>query len=40
MEHITTLKQAKELTGGGITNKNSKIPEGWTYDLSAWKCKT
>ena len=39
MEHITTLKQAKEITGGGITNKNSKMPEA-NYDLSAWKCKT
>jgi hypothetical protein len=37
MEHITTLKQAKEVTGGGITNKNKKMPE-YTYDLSAWDC--
>ena len=29
---ITTLKQAKEITGGGITNKNSKMPEA-NYDL-------
>ena len=36
---ITTLKQAKEITGGGITNKNSKMPEA-NYDLSAWDCKT
>ena len=36
---ITTLKQAKEITGGGITNKNSKMPEA-NYDLSAGDCKT
>jgi|TARA_R100000482_G_C5116099_1_gene143164 hypothetical protein len=35
---ITTLKEAKEVTGGGVTNKNSKMPE-YTYDLSAWNCK-
>ena len=34
---ITTLKEAKEKTGGGVTNKNSKMPE-FTYDLSAWDC--
>ena len=36
---ITTLKEAKEVTGGGVTNKNSKMPE-FTYDLSAWECIT
>lgn len=39
MSEITTLKKAKKLTGGGITNQNSKMPE-YTYDLSAWDCNT
>jgi len=34
-----TLKEAKRLTGGGISNKNKKMP-GNTYGLSAWECKT
>ncbi len=34
-----TLKKAKEITGGGISNKNKKMP-GYTYGLSAKRCKT
>tara|TARA_R100000655_G_scaffold92683_1_gene133868 strand:+ start:853 stop:1512 length:660 start_codon:yes stop_codon:yes gene_type:complete len=37
MSTITTLKEAKEVTGGGVTNQNSKMPE-YNYDLSAWDC--
>ena len=33
-----TLKKARELTGGGITSKNKKMPF-YNYDLSAWDCK-
>ena len=34
-----TLKKAKQLTGGGISNVNKKMP-GYTYGLSAKRCKT
>ena len=34
-----TLKKAKQLTGGGISNVNKKMP-GHTYGLSAKRCKT
>ena len=34
-----TIKKAKQLTGGGISNKNKKMP-GHTYGLSALDCKT
>ena len=34
-----TLKKAKQLTGGGISNINKKMP-GYTYGLSAKRCKT
>ena len=33
-----TLKQAKILSGGGITKQNKKMPF-YNYDLSAWDCK-
>ena len=33
-----TLKKAKELSGGGITKQNKKMPF-YNYDLSAWDCK-
>ena len=33
-----TLKEAKRLTGGGISNCNKKMP-GYTYGLSAKLCK-
>ena len=36
---ITTLKEAKEVTGGGVTDNNPKMPEK-NYDISAWDCKT
>jgi len=29
-----TLKEAKRLSGGGISNRNKKMP-GYTYGLSA-----
>ena len=32
-----TLKRAKELTGGGITSQNKKMPF-YNYDLSAYDC--
>jgi len=35
---IKTLKQAKEITGGGITKGNTKMPF-WSYGISAWDCK-
>tara|TARA_R100001377_G_scaffold62379_1_gene38237 strand:- start:170 stop:805 length:636 start_codon:yes stop_codon:yes gene_type:complete len=34
-----TLKEAKRLSGGGISNRNKKMP-GYTYGLSAKECKT
>ena len=34
-----TLKKAKQLAGGGISNVNKKMP-GYTYGLSAKRCKT
>ena len=34
-----TIKKAKQLTGGGISNSNRKMP-GHTYGLSALECKT
>ena len=36
---MLTLKKAKQLTGGGISNVNKKMP-GYTYGLSAKRCKT
>jgi len=39
MSTITTLKEAKEVTGGGVTDQNSKMPEK-NYDISAWDCIT
>jgi hypothetical protein len=35
---IKTLKEAKEITGGGITKGNTKMPF-WSYGISAWDCK-
>lgn len=32
-----TLKKAKQLSGGGITKQNKKMPF-YNYDLSAWDC--
>ena len=34
-----TLKEAKRFSGGGISNRNKKMP-GYTYGLSAKECKT
>ena len=34
-----TLKKAKRLSGGGISNCNKKMP-GYTYGLSAKRCRT
>jgi len=39
MKRMYTLKKAKQLTGGGISNVNKKMP-GYTYGLSAKRCKT
>ena len=36
---MLTLKKAKRLTGGGISNVNKKMP-GYTYGLSAKRCRT
>ena len=36
---LWTLKQAKLLSGGGITKQNKKMPF-YNYDLSAWDCQT
>ena len=36
---ISTIKEAKKITGGGITKGNSKMPF-WSYGISAWDCKT
>ena len=36
---MLTLKKAKRLTGGGISNINKKMP-GYTYGLSAQRCRT
>lgn len=36
---MLTVKKANQITGGGISNRNKKMP-GHTYGLSAWKCKT
>ena len=36
---MLTLKKAKRLTGGGISNVNKKMP-GYTYGLSAQRCRT
>ena len=36
---MLTLKKAKRLTGGGISNINKKMP-GYTYGLSAKRCRT
>ena len=36
---MLTLKKAKRLTGGGISNFNKKMP-GYTYGLSAKRCRT
>ena len=36
---MLTLKKAKRLTGGGISNVNKKMP-GYTYGLSAHRCRT
>ena len=36
---MLTLKKAKRLTGGGISNVNKKMP-GYTYGLSALRCRT
>ena len=38
MSKIKTLKEAKEITGGGITKGNTKMPF-WSYGISAWDCK-
>ena len=36
---MLTVKKANKLTGGGISNRNKKMP-GYTYGLSAKKCIT
>ena len=35
---IKTVKEAKRITGGGITKGNTKMPF-WSYGISAWDCK-
>ena len=34
-----TVKACKEITGGGLGKRNTKMP-GRTYGISAWRCKT
>ena len=36
---MLTVKKANKITGGGISNRNKKMP-GYTYGLSAKKCIT